>query len=258
MIATRTSFSGRHLLFAFAAAPLALGLAACKKDAATGAAPAGSPVAKIAAPAGQKWEDMVTPTATGGMIAGNPAAPIKLVEYGSLSCPHCARFAAEAMAPLMSEFVSTGRVSYEYRSFFIHQQDLPLTMLVRCAPKESFFPLVEQVYANYDSFVKLLDDPAVQKAAQASTTLPPGQRLPALADALGFTSFFAARGVSVDQAHACLANTQNATTVSNSFKTFADAGINQTPTLVINGLQIAAEQSEWPKIADALRAAGAR
>lgn len=258
MTATRTSFSPRHVLFAVAAASLALGLTACKKDAAAGAAPAGSPVAKIAAPAGQKWEDMVTATATGGMMAGNPAAPIKLVEYGSLTCPHCARFAAEAMAPLMSEFVSTGRVSFEYRSFFIHPQDLPLTMLVRCAPKESFFPLVEQVYANYESLAKMLDDPAVKEAAQASSTLPPGQRLPALADALGFTSFFAARGISVDQAHACLANTQNATTVSNSFKTFAEAGINQTPTLVINGLQIPAEQSEWPKIAEALRAAGAR
>ena len=253
-----TVFHTRYFLLAFAAAPLALGLAACKKDADAGPAPAGSAIAKVAAPAGQKWEDMVTATATGGMMAGNPAAPIKLVEYGSLTCPHCARFAAEAMPSLMREFVSTGRVSFEYRSFFIHQQDLPLTMLVRCAPKESFFPLVEQVYANFDNFTKLLDDPAVQKAAQASTSLPPGQRLPALADALGFTSFFAARGVSVDQAHACLANTQNATTVSNSFKTFAEAGISQTPTLVINGLQIPAEQSEWPKIAEALRAAGAR
>lgn len=257
MTAIRRSFLARHLLLAFVAAPLALGLAACKNDA-DSAAPAGSAIAKVAAPAGQKWEDVVTATATGGMIAGNPAAPIKLIEYGSLTCPHCARFAAEAMPPLMSEFVSTGRVSFEYRSFFIHQQDLPLTMLVRCAPKENFFPLVEQVYANLDNFTKLLDDPAVQKAAQAATGLPPGQRLPALADALGYTSFFAARGISVDQAHACLANIQNATTVSNSFKTFAEAGIQQTPTLVINGFQIPAEQSEWPKIAEALRAAGAR
>ncbi len=257
MTAIRRSFLARHLLLAFVAAPLALGLAACKNDA-DSAAPAGSAIAKVVAPAGQKWEDVVTATATGGMIAGNPAAPIKLIEYGSLTCPHCARFAAEAMPPLMSEFVSTGRVSFEYRSFFIHQQDLPLTMLVRCAPKENFFPLVEQVYANLDNFTKLLDDPAVQKAAQAATGLPPGQRLPALADALGYTSFFAARGISVDQAHACLANIQNATTVSNSFKTFAEAGIQQTPTLVINGFQIPAEQSEWPKIAEALRAAGAR
>ena len=257
MTATRPPFSARHLLLAAVAVPLALGLAACKKDG-EGAAPAGSVIAKVAAPAGQKWENVVTATATGGMMAGNPAAPIKLVEYGSLSCPHCARFAAEAMAPLMSEFVSSGRVSYEYRSFFIHPQDLPLTILARCAPKENFFPLVEQIYANFDNFEKLLEDPAVQKTAQASSSLPPAQRLPALADALGFTSFFAARGVSVDQAHACLANTQNATTISNSFKTFAEAGIQQTPTMVINGFQIPADQSEWPKIAEALRAAGAR
>ena len=257
MTATRPPFSARHLLLAAVAVPLALGLAACKKDG-EGAAPAGSALAKVAAPAGQKWEEVVTATATGGMMAGNPAAPIKLVEYGSLSCPHCARFAAEAMVPLMSEFVSSGRVSYEYRSFFIHQQDLPLTMLARCAPKENFFPLVEQIYANLSNFEKLVEDPAVQKAAQAASSLPPAQRLPALADALGFTSFFAARGVSVDQAHACLANIQNATTISNSFKTFAEAGIQQTPTMVINGFQIPAEQSEWPKIAEALRAAGAR
>lgn len=257
MTAIRNRLSARHLLLAIAAAPLVLGLAACKKDAES-TAPAGSAIAKVAAPAGQKWESLITATATGGMMAGNPAAPIKLVEYGSLTCPHCARFAAEAMTPLMSEFVSSGRVSFEYRSFFIHPQDLPLTMLVRCAPKENFFPLVEQVYANYDNFTKLLDDPSVQKTAQAATSLPPGQRLPALADALGFTAFFAARGISVDQAHACLANTQNATTVSNSFKTFAEAGIQQTPTLVINGFQIPADQSEWPKIAEALRAAGAR
>ena len=254
MIALRS----RHLLLAFAAAPLALGLAACKKDDNAGAAPTGAPIAKIAAPAGQKWEDTITQTATGGMMMGNPAAPIKLIEYGSLTCPHCARFAAEAMTPIKGEFVASGRVSYEYRSFYIHQQDLPLTMLARCAPKENFFPLVEQVYANYDSFVKLLDDPKVQAAAEAASKMPPGQRLPALADALGFTSFFAARGMSVDQAHACLADTAKATEISNNFKTFADSGVTQTPTLVINGAQLPPDQSEWPKIAEALRAAGAR
>jgi protein-disulfide isomerase len=253
MIALRS----RHLLLAFAAAPLALGLAACKKDT-DAAAPAGSPIAKIAAPAGQKWEDVVAPTASGGMLMGNPQATIKLVEYGSLSCPHCARFAQEAMGPLKTEFVSSGRVSYEYRSFAIHPQDIPLTVLVRCAPKESFFPLIEQIYGNFEAMQKPLEDPAVQKAAEAASSLPPAQRYPALADALKYTDFFAARGVSVDQSHACLANVQTATEVAKNSKTYGEAGINQTPTLVLNGFQLPPEQSEWPKIAEALRAAGAR
>lgn len=253
-----TALNKRHLLLAFAAAPLALGLASCKKEDQAGEAPSGAQIAKIAAPAGQKWEETITQTAVGGMMAGNPAAPIKLVEYGSLSCPHCARFAAEAMTPLMTEFVSSGRVSYEYRSFYIHQQDLPLTMLVRCAPKENFFPLVEAVYANYDNFIKLLDDPKVQASAEAASKLPPGQRLPALSQALGFSSFFTAHGMSADQVNACLSNTANATAISNTFKTFADSGVQQTPTLVINGFQLPPESSEWPKVAEALRAAGAR
>ena len=248
----------RHLLLAFAAAPLALGLAACKKDGAETAAPAGSAIAKVAPPAGKTWADVVEPTAAGGMLMGNPAATIKLVEYGSLSCPHCARFAVEAMEPLKTEFVASGRVSYEYRSFPIHPQDIPLTMLVRCAPKENFFPLVEQIYGNFDAMQVPLGDPAVQKAAEAANSLPAAQRLTALSDALKYTEFFAARGVPVAQAHACLANLPAATEIAGHGQKYGESGINQTPTLVLNGFQLPPEQSEWPKVAEALRAAGSR
>ena len=166
-----TALRPRRLLLILAAAPLALGLAACKKDAA-GAAPEGSAMTRIAAPSGQKWEETVQPTASGGMLLGNPMSPIKLVEYGSLSCPHCAKFAQDAMQPLITEFVASGRVSYEFRSFAIHPQDVPLTMLVRCAPKEAFFPLVEQIYGNFEAMNAPLADPAVQAKAQAATGLP--------------------------------------------------------------------------------------
>ena len=68
----------------------------------------------------------------------------------------------------------------------------------------------------------------------------------------------AGAAVSVDQAHACLANVASATEVANHAKAYGEAGINQTPTLVLNGFQLPPEQSEWPKIAEALRAAGSR
>ena len=252
-----TALRSRQMLLAFAAVPLVLGLAACGNDK-TAQTPKGDAVAKIAAPAGQKWEEMVQPTADGGMLMGNPAAPIKLIEYASLSCPHCARFAQEGMQPLISEFVASGRVSYEYRSFAIHPQDIPLTMLVRCAPKEAFFPLVEQVYTNFEAMNAPLQTPEVQKAAEAASQLPPAQRFPALADALKYTEFFAARGVSVDQAHACLAKLDSASEVAGYAKKYSENGVNQTPTLVLNGQQLPPESSEWSKVAEALRAAGAR
>ena len=73
-------------------AALALGLSACDKasDSATGAPSANStPIAKIAPPAGKSWADTVTVTPEGGYLMGNPDAPIKLIEFGALSCSHC-------------------------------------------------------------------------------------------------------------------------------------------------------------------------
>lgn len=248
--------STRRLLLAFAAAPLALGLAACgdKKD---GPA-AGDPIAKIAPPAGQKWEEVVNPSADGGMVMGNPQAPIKLVEYGSLSCPHCARFAQEGMQTIITDFVASGRVSYEFRSFAIHPQDIPLTVLVRCAPKEAFFPLVEQIYTNFDAMNAPLGDPAVQAKAEAASKSPPATRFVALSDALGFTSFFSARGIAADQANACLANLATAQEVADNSKKYGASGVTGTPTFLLNGAVMANDDASWAKVSEALRRAGAR
>ncbi|MEQ1497965.1 MAG: thioredoxin domain-containing protein [Novosphingobium sp.] len=250
------NISSRHLLLAFAAAPLALGLAACgpSKD----GPGAGDPIAKISAPAGQKWEDMVNPSADGGMVMGNPQAPIKLIEYGSLSCPHCASFAQEGMQPLISDYVASGRVSYEFRSFAIHPQDIPLTVLARCGPKEAFFPLVEQVYTNFDAMNAPLGDPAVQEKAAAASKAPPASRFIALSEALGFTSFFSARGISADQANACLANLATAKEVAENAKKYGELGVSSTPTFFINGSQLPSDDATWAKVSEALRRAGAR
>ena len=249
--------STRRLLLAFAAAPLALGLAACGGD--KTAAPAkGDPVTKIAPPAAQKWEEMVSDGTDGGMVLGNPQAPIKLVEYGSLSCPHCARFAQEGMQPLMSDYIATGRVSYEFRSFAIHPQDIPLTLLVRCAPKQAFFAMVEQLYTNFDAMNAPLGDPAVQQKAEEASKNPPATRFIAISQALGYTDFFAARGIAAPQANACLANLDNAKQIADHAKKYGADGINSTPTILINGRTMPADDSTWPKVSEALRLAGAR
>ncbi len=99
-------------VLALALAPLAA-LAGCGSgdDAATGGDVSGEPVAEVAAPDGQQWQDVVTKTEQGGYLMGNPDAPIKLVEYGALSCSHCADFAETAMPDLVSDYVDSGRVS---------------------------------------------------------------------------------------------------------------------------------------------------
>jgi protein-disulfide isomerase len=229
----------------FALAPLALALAAC-----------GDAIAKIAPPAGKAWTDVVEETADGGMRMGNPEAPIKLVEYGSLSCPGCAKLAQEGFAPLVSNYVASGRVSFEFRSFAIHPQDVPLTVLVRCSSKEAFFPLVEQIYANFDAMNAPYQDEATMQAAQAAMALAPEKRWTAFADAVGYSQFFAQRGVALDQAKACLADLPKAKAVADFAQKYGAEGINGTPTLKINGSKL--DDSTWKALEVALQNAGAR
>ena len=239
------------------AAILAMALTACGTGDKTDAgAASGEKIAPIAAPAGKAWSDVVAKTPDGGYVMGNPNAPIKLIEYGSLTCPHCAKFAQEGFGEISKDFVGSGRVSYEFRSFAIHPQDIPLTMLVRCGADEAFFPLVEQIYSNFDALNAPLGDPAVQAKVNTAAKLTGPQRLVALSDALGYTQFFAQRGVAVDQANACLAKVETATEIANHAQKYGENGVNGTPTLLVNGTKV--ESTEWAETRKALIAAGAR
>jgi len=90
--------SARRLGALALSAPLALALASCGDKAATDPATTESPaVQPVSAPAGTTWRETVTVTPDGGHLVGNPNAPIKLVEYGSLTCPTLPGFAFQGM-----------------------------------------------------------------------------------------------------------------------------------------------------------------
>lgn len=246
--------------FALAAllVPLALGLSACKKDEAESTEPvaAASALPAVAAPAGKAWTDVVATNAEGGVVMGNPNAPIKLVEYGSLSCPHCALLAKEGFAKLTGQYVASGRVSFEFRSFAIHAIDIPLTMLTNCGPKESIIPLTEQIYGNFDALLGAAQTQEAMEAAQQAMSLPENQRFVAAAKAQGLTQFFAARGISEDQANACLGNFAKANEIAGHSKAYGEAGVDSTPTLFINNAKL--NGNTWAELEAALQRAGAR
>ena len=235
----------------------ALALAGCKKTSDVDAGPvptSAAALAKAPAPAGSLWSNMIEITPDGGYRMGNPDAPIKLVEYGSLSCPHCAHLAEESFTPLVKDFVGSGRVSYEYRSFAIHSVDVPLTMLAQCADKQAFFALVDQLYANQAALLDRAQKGEVQ--ANAAAKLPDNQRFIAISDALGFTDFFAQRGIARPQAEKCLAEQKTATEIATRAQNWGNKGIDSTPTLFINNRKI--EGATWAEVKTALQNAGAR
>jgi hypothetical protein len=174
--------------------PLALAAAACGDKTADGAAASGEPVAKVAPPAGKAWTEVVTKTEEGGYRMGNPDAPIKVVEYGALSCSHCAEFAKEASEPLHNEYVASGRVSYELRYFMLNAFDVPATLLATCGATEAVIPLSEQFWAWQPTMFSNLQSVGDARLQQAAA-LPPGQRMQAISQLAGMTDFFAARGM---------------------------------------------------------------
>lgn len=242
----------RRIAFATLAAPLALALSACGGAEEDGPAAALDP---IEAPAGTSWTETVEVTEFDGYLLGNPDAPIKLVEYASLTCPACANFSQTGEQPLVENYVSTGLVSYELRNQVHNIWDLTLARLVRCSAPESFHPLSSQVWANLAQIQQQMG--ASQAALQAMGEVPEEERFVMVAQASGFLDFFASRGISADQATACLADAQSVIAIGDrSTEQSDELGINSTPTFILNGRVL--EERSWPSLEPLLQNAGAR
>ncbi|MBJ6120201.1 thioredoxin domain-containing protein [Sphingomonas mollis] len=242
--------------YALALIAPALSLAACSGSGDGGNTTAAAPVAAVKAPAGQSWTETVTKTSE-GYLMGNPNAPIKLVEYGARTCPTCGAFAREGFQPLTNNYVSTGKVSFEFRDYLVHgAPDLVLSLLGTCGSTAAFFPILEQTYANQSAFLDKLQalTPAQQQALQAQS---PVQQITSIADAMGAVDFIKQRGIPETQARQCLTSQARIDAIAKPTETATKNGtVTGTPTFIINGNTIA-NTVTWPQLETALKNAGA-
>lgn len=243
----------RNILRASLVAPLALAIAACGTDAETDGALEGDPIAPIAAPEGTSWVDTVSITEADGYVVGNPDAPLKLIKYGSLTCNACAMFAEDSSGSLKEDYVASGVVSFELRNQVHNGVDLALARLVRCSAPGSYQPLSDQVWKNLPTLLANADQETVANAL----TQVPEERYVILAQNLGFFEFFAARGVSVDQAVSCLSDAASLEAIAErSDQQSQELGVTSTPTFILNGRQLS--DRAWTQIEATLQSAGAR
>jgi protein-disulfide isomerase len=233
---------------------LPLALAGCSKETGTPSAPA-SPVAAVSAPAGQDWTQTAARTAEGTLI-GNPAAPIKLVEYGSRLCPTCGALAREGFAPLMDKYVKTGKVSFEYREFLVHgAPDLPPALLGNCTDTAAFFPILEQMYQAQDGFNTKLQAMSQPMQAQLQAAKPV-DAIRMMAEQMDLINFAKQRGIPEAKARACLGDmTQIDRWTKQTQDKSADGTVAGTPTLILNGKK--AEAITWTQLEPLLKGAGA-
>lgn len=246
----------RLIALGLVAAPLALGLAACGKKDEAAAPTSGEPIAKIAAPAGTTWADTIEKTAEGGYRMGNPAAPIKLVEYGALTCSHCGEFAKESFEKMRDDYVASGRVSYELRYFMLNPYDIPASLLATCGTTEAVIPLSEQFWAWQPKMFENMQNADKAKLA-ALDAMPKEKQIAAIAEVSGMTEFYASRGIARDQANACLADTAKAKMLADQTQKATDEfNISGTPTFIINGNNVGS--MAWKELEPKLQQAGAR
>ena len=212
-------------------------------------------LAGLASPAAaQNWLQTVERTPF-SHIVGNPDAPLKLMEYGSLTCPTCARFAVEGSEPLM-EYIDSGVVSFELRQYAIHGPlDLLLGRLTQCGPVEAVLPLSDQVWMNYETIMQPIQ--TNQAAFEAAMQRPMGERFVVAAEQLGYLDFFAARGISEDQGRQCLADTAKLEEQANFTQRYgSEFNIAGTPTFKLNGRDV--DANTWAGLEPILQRAGAR
>jgi protein-disulfide isomerase len=77
---------------------------------------------------------------------GNPKAPIRMDEYFSLDCPHCARFDADVLPEVKKNYIDTGKVYLVFHDFPLHEMALRAHMIARCAPPDRYLPIVETLF----------------------------------------------------------------------------------------------------------------
>jgi protein-disulfide isomerase len=195
---------------------------------ATAAAPAGK-----AAPAGADWSRTVVATPEGGFRMGNPAAKVKLVEYASLTCGHCANFAKAGMHSLIGTYVRSGKVSYEYRSYILNGLDVAATLVARCGGPSRFFPVADKLFATQGQWMGRITDLTEAQKAQLNA-LPENQRLGKAAEFAGIPQLAAQHGITLAQSRRCLSDQAALDRLSKMAEAAEAQGVQGTPTFFLN------------------------
>jgi protein-disulfide isomerase len=198
------------------------------------------------------WTQAVVLTPEGGFRMGNPAAKVKLIEYGSLACPHCRHFEETGYKPLVQRYVRTGQVSFEFRNYLLNGPDISVSLLTRCAGAAKFFPMSEQVFATQAAWQKKLEDLTDADKA-ALEKLSDQERLVRFAEIAGIGQIAARFGVTPARAQQCLADPVGLKRLLDMTKTAMDGGISRTPTFLIDGK--VTDAATWEDLEPRLKAA---
>jgi hypothetical protein len=144
-------------------------------------------------------------------ILGKADAPLTMVEYGALTCPHCAHFHLEVLPAIKFKWLDSGQARFIYRHFPSDEIATKAAQLTECSGPENFYPAVETLFRTQDVWMRAADP--VAAAVQA----------------------LAGNGVTPEAAAACMLTDPPLNKVLADIVSGQALGVHGTPTLFING-----------------------
>ena len=152
-------------------------------------------------------------------VLGSAAAPVTMIEYSSLTCPHCASFHATTLPQIKAAYLDTGKVRFVYRDFPLDNAAISAAMVARCSG-DRFFEVIDRLYQTQSSWT-----------SNSSTTA-------------GLKATVAPIGMTAAEVDACLALTD----LRNGILAMKATGQTQhavsgTPTFIIGGQTLV---GAWP------------
>lgn len=146
---------------------------------------------------------------------GAEDAPVKMVEYASFTCPHCADFHANVFKKLKSDYIDTGKLRFEYREVYFDRYGLWAAMMARCGGEMRYFGVTSILFDMQKEWAAS-DDPNVVVENLKKIGLTAGMD-----------------GTALD---ACMKDGATAEALVAHFETNMKAdAVEGTPTLIING-----------------------
>jgi protein-disulfide isomerase len=158
--------------------------------------------------------ELMKPGPLGDMSLGDEKAPVTIIEYASMTCPHCAAFHETTYPELKKKYIDTGKVRFIFREFPLDQLAAAAFMLARCGDKERYFPMVETLFQQQRTW-------AVQRPLQPLMAI--GKQA----------------GLSEAGFNECLKNQQVLDGIEDVRKRAAEKlNVQSTPTFFVNGKQL--------------------
>jgi len=192
------------------------------------------------------WTATVAVTPSGSHVLGNPAAPVKVTEYVSYTCPHCATFQQQSEAPMRLAYVTPGKVSVEVRHFLRDQVDLTVAMLTNCGDPNEFFKRHNAFLYNQEKWLTKMGNTTEAQRKRWSTGEMPA-RLQAIASDFDFYAIMARSGFSRAAVNRCLSDEDMAKRLAEQTFEAQKSGVSGTPSFALNGTLLAATH-DWKSL----------